>query len=644
MANPYVFGGSAFGYEEMTFPSQPYGGLENSLGDSNLTYIDPTLQAPSPTPYSNTWATPVQQSLKGASQTALFVADMPRQARPPNHTPIRPTLGIPPVPPPSQVRFASPISSIEPSSSGSVLSPPADTESYYDNFPRTPPDTALLSPFQAPLPLEPSAHAMQFTSMGPDYVNLFDVNPSQQSEYPESDNSVIDFINFSQPAYGYESQVADRDAEAQSTASLDFAGRRASSERIRPMAKDESQASSQYPPLPRDEDVNSDDETAVKRQKDDDTDGDYQPNKRQRTSTRAGPRRSAKTSTDATSSSPRRPKIRASNRPHSRTLSSSANPRALTCPDCKQRNFSSQLDFDAHIRKQHLRPFNCVFDFAGCESTFASKNEWKRHVLTQHLLLFYWACPEGSCAQTHPSQGATPNTDPNNPHGSIFNRKDLFTQHLKRMHCPKQVKDALADAKRTTTTSSSSSTTNTKPPTSSNPSTAPTTASAITAWNARVKTLQTTAMHPRCHLPTFMRCPVPGCTAQPFRGHDAWNQRMEHVAKHMDRAAQGREGKVVFGGVEDETLVEWASRGDVGIIVPGPGTDTEGGGGDGRGSGWVLESPLKRGPGGNVVVNVTAGVQQQQGVELGGEGEEIVVLQEDEDEEGDEDAEGEEDD
>jgi hypothetical protein len=37
-------------------------------------------------------------------------------------------------------------------------------------------------------------------------------------------------------------------------------------------------------------------------------------------------------------------------------------------------------------------------------------------------------------------------------------------------------------------------------------------------------------------------------------------------------------------------------------------------------------------------------VQQQQGVELGGEGEEIVVLQEDEDEEGDEDAEGEEDD
>ena len=33
--------------------------------------------------------------------------------------------------------------------------------------------------------------------------------------------------------------------------------------------------------------------------------------------------------------------------------------------------------------------FNCVFDFAGCKATFAKKNEWKRHVATQHLLLNY---------------------------------------------------------------------------------------------------------------------------------------------------------------------------------------------------------------------------------------------------------------
>ncbi|KAK4104048.1 hypothetical protein N658DRAFT_420302 [Parathielavia hyrcaniae] len=480
MANPFVYGGSAFPYEDVPFHNTPYGGLDISPGDSNTTYIDPSLQSCSPTPYANTWAAPVQQPFKHPSHKALFVADMSRQGQAPNHTPSRPTLGIPSASL-SQVRFPSPNSSTEPSSSGSAMSPRADSDSFYDGFPMTPPDTAF-SPSQPPMPLEDFAHAMQFRSMGPqDCVNPVDVNPTQQPEYCDNENSVIDF-NLSPPGYRFGSQVSDRDAEAQNTGPLDFTRNRASPEPMQPMIKDKS-----------------------------------------------------------------------------------------------------------------------------------------------------------TCATTHghghgPSASPSSFNEPNNPHGSIFNRKDLFTQHLKRMHAPREVKDALADAKRATGSGGNKRNPN---PSSSSSSSSPTT-SAIAAWNARVTALQATAEHPRCELPTEMRCPVARCAAGPFRGREAWNQRMEHVAKHMDLAAQGRELRVVFGGQDDPTLVEWASQRDVAIIVPA------GGGGDGGGSGWVLKSPLKRGPGGNVVV--TAPVRGQ-GLPAGGEGEEIVVVQQDGDGDGEEeDAEGEEDD
>ncbi|KAK4033426.1 hypothetical protein C8A01DRAFT_49991 [Parachaetomium inaequale] len=613
MANPYVFGAAAFPYEDLPFQSQSYSPLEDGFGDSTMTFLDPTLQSPSPVPYGNTWAAPVQRPIKENLAT-YFAANVP------NHTPIRPSVGIPSVLP-SYARFASPISSIEPPSSGGALSPLADTESYHDGYPRTPPDSALLSPFQPPLPLEPFAHAVQFRSMGPDYVNPFDVNPSQQSEYCESDNGIIDFNFATQPAY------FDSHASHDSTAVLDStAGQPAL---MQPAAKGEIEASSQYPPPPN-EDMGSDDEAPVKRQNDDD--GDYQPNKRQKTNARTPARRGAKTTTTASPS--RRTRNRAPNPAPPRTLPSSSNaskPR-LSCPDCKQRGFPSQPDLDAHIKKEHRRPFNCVFDFAGCVSTFASKNEWKRHVATQHLLLHYWVCTEGVCAKAHsqppPPTGslataaAAAAEEEENPHGAIFNRKDLFTQHLKRMHAPQEIKDLpkRATPKSTTTTTN------------------PQTTALLAQWNARLKKLQDDAVRPRCHLPHFMRCPVPGCAAQPFRGQEAWNQRMEHVAKHMGKAAgPGAGGRVVFGGAGDATLVEWAASAEVAIIVPA------------EAGGWVLKSPLKRGPGGNVVVTAPVGQGQAGGEDGVVEGEIVVVSQGcdedgDEEEEEEEDAEGEEDD
>jgi hypothetical protein len=610
MADPYVFGGSSFPYDGMIFQNQPYYGLEDGLADGNMPYIDPTLQSHSPNHYDDTWAT-----LKENSTTALFLPDLCRQV--PDHTSIRPAMGISPVPPPSHARLASPISSIEPSSSGSAHSPHADTESYHDNIPRTPPDTAALSPFQPSLSLEPFVHALQFSGMGSRYVNPCDVNPSQPPEYCESDNGIIDF-NFANPSYNFDMNGSCDMEPTQSTSVSGFTS--AGPDQMRPTVKQSVDTSSQYPPPPKDEDMGSDDDAPGKRQNDDDADGDYRPNKRQRTAARA-PQRGmrAATTTDTTTTTT----LSASSR-RTRNPSTTNNKTPFTCPTCKQRNFPSKPDLDAHIKKQHVRSFNCVFDFAGCDSTFGSKNEWKRHVSTQHLLLHYWVCTEGTCAAAH---ATSPSPTPNlNPNGAIFNRKDLFTQHLKRMHAPKAVKDHLPSSKHRTTASTAPTTT--------------TTSSAVTHWETRLKHLQENAIRPRCALPTRMCCPVPSCPAEPFQGQDAWNQRMEHVAKHMERAAQGKEPRVVFGGDGDTTLVRWAARGDVAIIVPRAGTAEAPADGP---PGWGLKSPLRRGPGGNVVV--VAPVRNGGG---GGVGEEIVVAEgggcgDGGGEEEEEDAEGEED-
>lgn len=72
------------------------------------------------------------------------------------------------------------------------------------------------------------------------------------------------------------------------------------------------------------------------------------------------------------------------------------------------------------MQVKHLRPFKCTFSFAGCDHIFGAKNEWKRHVTSQHMYLAYWQCNLSLCKDRQ----------------AAFNRKDLLGQHLKRMHVP----------------------------------------------------------------------------------------------------------------------------------------------------------------------------------------------------------------
>ncbi|KAI9172508.1 hypothetical protein HJFPF1_02010 [Paramyrothecium foliicola] len=201
------------------------------------------------------------------------------------------------------------------------------------------------------------------------------------------------------------------------------------------------------------------------------------------------------------------------------------------CDQCPQ-SFKDETLLRKHKRTEHIRPFTCIFHYAGCQSSFAAKNEWKRHVASQHLYLTYWLCTHGNCAHskgpsTHQRSALLPSV------GVMFNRKDLFTQHIRRMHSPED-----------------------KDPKTKGPS---------PQLEERLKAMQDDAFRKRCELPTYMRCPAQRCSSE-FRGLNAWDERMEHVARHLEAAAVGEEPPVHFGGLHDVTLTRWAEADGVEVV------------------------------------------------------------------------------
>ncbi|KUJ15910.1 uncharacterized protein LY89DRAFT_587057 [Mollisia scopiformis] len=186
----------------------------------------------------------------------------------------------------------------------------------------------------------------------------------------------------------------------------------------------------------------------------------------------------------------------------------------ITCKSCDAPPFKDVTQLARHMASTHTRAFICVFSFAGCASTFASKNEWKRHVSSQHLNLTAWICEIGSCAKVNASK----------PGGAEFNRKDLFTQHLRRMHAPHSVKR--------------------KKQVDEN-------------WEKELKELQVSCLKVKRQAPGQLRCPVRECSVT-FEGPNCWDERMEHVGKHLERAAAAGETGVDQG--RDVLLINWAVK------------------------------------------------------------------------------------
>jgi hypothetical protein len=158
-----------------------------------------------------------------------------------------------------------------------------------------------------------------------------------------------------------------------------------------------------------------------------------------------------------------------------------------------------------------LRPFPCPLAAYGCQSTFTSKNEWKRHVSTQHIKLGFWRCD------------MCPPTDPHNIVYNDFNRKDLFTQHLRRMHATHQYSLAVQPAA----------------------ASLPNVSGQVVISDEAIQ-----AHQERCYIQLRSNPPRSGCLfcSRTFLGDGAWEERMEHVGAHFE---QERKRGVKLTGPED---------------------------------------------------------------------------------------------
>lgn len=197
-----------------------------------------------------------------------------------------------------------------------------------------------------------------------------------------------------------------------------------------------------------------------------------------------------------------KPKVR-------KPLQKQAPKQEVRCDHCSHAPFKDSSSLRKHVAAAHTRPFPCAFSFAGCTSTFGSKNEWKRHISSQHLCLQYYRC--SSCPQSS-ADGK----------GNEFNRKDLFTQHLRRMHAPFAIKKALSKG-------------DTK---------------LQAEWDTHVKEMQTTCLVTRRQPPQRSACPKPDCQSV-FEGPGSWDEWTEHVGRHMEKGEAHRMGV-------DQLLAKWA--------------------------------------------------------------------------------------
>ena len=194
------------------------------------------------------------------------------------------------------------------------------------------------------------------------------------------------------------------------------------------------------------------------------------------------------------------------------------------CKECDER-FASASALHKHILNSHRRPFTCTFRRYGCTSTFGSKNEWKRHVSSQHLRPGVYRCDMGTCvpqSRYHRRKGSSTLASHDEPSYNEFNRKDLFTQHVRRMHGPN--KTASKDTKQ--------------------------------VFEDKLEGIRQRCWRPLHDSPpcsTCGFCPPDPKTKQHvvFSGPGSWDERMEHVGKHLEKCEKD------IAEEEDVVLREW---------------------------------------------------------------------------------------
>ncbi|KAL3430083.1 hypothetical protein BDV09DRAFT_200004 [Aspergillus tetrazonus] len=192
------------------------------------------------------------------------------------------------------------------------------------------------------------------------------------------------------------------------------------------------------------------------------------------------------------------------------------------------------------LKKTTDRRFECCFARYGCESTFPSKNEWKRHVYSQHIQTGFYRCDIGRCSLNNrspsPTGLRTPNSSsPQTPSTPLtllvndFNRKDLFIQHQRRMHSPWSADSSTPKSSRKASSASQSE---------------------KDTFEESLEAVVKRCWHQLREPPTLSHC---GFCDMEFCGINAWKERMEHVARHYEKRDPGPEK-------EDLPLRDWAEK------------------------------------------------------------------------------------
>ena len=119
------------------------------------------------------------------------------------------------------------------------------------------------------------------------------------------------------------------------------------------------------------------------------------------------------------------------------------------CPICHT-PFDSSNKLRKHNRKEHIRPYPCIFALYGCNSVFGTKNEWSRHVKVQHLRLETWRCNIDEC-EKYVRDEDHQLLPPASKGKSEYDRKDLFLNHVRRCHKDRYPKPGVTEGPAATT-------------------------------------------------------------------------------------------------------------------------------------------------------------------------------------------------
>lgn len=184
------------------------------------------------------------------------------------------------------------------------------------------------------------------------------------------------------------------------------------------------------------------------------------------------------------------------------------------------------------------RLFVCSFSHYGCPSTFVSKNEWKRHVASQHVQLGFYRCDVGRCNLNNLSRDDNLVSEDGASCDEVrlvndFNRKDLFTQHQRRMHAPwvmRNRKQPVSEEERH-------------------------------EFELTLDAVRARCWHEQRTAPLRSQC---GFCGREFSGLRSWNERMEHVGRHYEKC-----DVPLTAEVEDSALRQWAVESGVVRLVEG---------------------------------------------------------------------------